>query len=398
MRVTLPLALLLCAIPAAAQVGGRPWSRHTIDAGSRGADGVKLGDLNGDGLVDVVTGWEEGGRIRAYLNPGPHAATGRWPLLEAGAVGSPEDAIPVDLDGDGAVDLVSACEGETRALFVHWAPLDGAQRWQTRQLSAAPAGQMWMQVAALQLDGLHGPDLVVGSKGPDAQVGWLSTPADPRELGGWRFHPLTPAGWVMTIEPVDLDGDGHPDLVVSDRRGPERGVYWLRNPGPAQNRAGAPWTRHAIGAADREVMFVEVADLDRDGRAEVIAALKPAGVAVFRQGEAPTGPWVEERWELPREGIGTAKAVHAGDVDLDGRIDLVLSFEEAHGARSGLVWAPLLPGRPYATGPLREVSGPAGVKYDLVELLDLDGDGDLDLLTTEEVDGLGVVWYRNPTR
>ena len=41
-----------------------PWNRHTIDNTSRGADGVKLGDLNKDGLPDIVTGWEEGGVVR----------------------------------------------------------------------------------------------------------------------------------------------------------------------------------------------------------------------------------------------------------------------------------------------------------------------------------------------
>ena len=31
-------------------------------------------------------------------------------------------------------------------------------------------------------------------------------------------------------------------------------------------------------------------------------------------------------------------------------------------------------------------------------MIDLDGDGDLDLLTCEEVHDLGVFWYENPTR
>jgi hypothetical protein len=44
------------------------------------------------------------------------------------------------------------------------------------------------------------------------------------------------------------------------------------------------------------------------------------------------------------------------------------------------------------------LAGAPGVKFDLLQLLDLDGDGDLDVLTCEEADGLGVVWYENPTR
>ncbi|KPK47729.1 MAG: hypothetical protein AMK72_08020, partial [Planctomycetes bacterium SM23_25] len=45
-----------------------------------------------------------------------------------------------------------------------------------------------------------------------------------------------------------------------------------------------------------------------------------------------------------------------------------------------------------------DISGPEGVKYDLVELVDLDADGDLDVLTCEESANLGLIWYENPTR
>jgi hypothetical protein len=45
-----------------------------------------------------------------------------------------------------------------------------------------------------------------------------------------------------------------------------------------------------------------------------------------------------------------------------------------------------------------DISGARGTKYDLIEMIDLDGDGDLDLLTTEETDINGVIWYENPHR
>jgi hypothetical protein len=50
---------------------------------------------------------------------------------------------------------------------------------------------------------------------------------------------------------------------------------------------------------------------------------------------------------------------------------------------------------------VNEISGPVGVKYDRIELLDIDGDRDLDVLTCEEQHegkGLGVFWYENPSR
>jgi hypothetical protein len=53
----------LSAQPAAIQ--GKPWKRHVIDDASRGCDGARFMDIDGDGLLDCVTGWEEGGQVRA---------------------------------------------------------------------------------------------------------------------------------------------------------------------------------------------------------------------------------------------------------------------------------------------------------------------------------------------
>ena len=114
------IAFILCCSSLSAQEGA--WVRHTIDNSSRGADGVRFFDVNGDGLEDIATGWEEGGLIRAYLHPGRKKVTGAWPLVTVGRVKSPEDAVFCDLDRDGFVDVVSCCEGRNRKVFVHWAP------------------------------------------------------------------------------------------------------------------------------------------------------------------------------------------------------------------------------------------------------------------------------------
>ena len=55
------------------------WKRHTIDDSSFGADGIRFGDINGDGLLDITTPWEEGGQVRVYINPGQNGLKDRWP-------------------------------------------------------------------------------------------------------------------------------------------------------------------------------------------------------------------------------------------------------------------------------------------------------------------------------
>ncbi|MBM3833453.1 MAG: VCBS repeat-containing protein [Verrucomicrobia bacterium] len=131
---------------ATAHHRGAPWTRHEIDSSSRGADGVRMADANGDGFLDIATGWEEGGMVRVYLNPGPTRAHQRWPSVTVGNVRSAEDAVLVDLDSDGAMDVVSSCEGKTKTMFVHWAPEAGKYSnpgsWTTEPL---PASQGAMQ-------------------------------------------------------------------------------------------------------------------------------------------------------------------------------------------------------------------------------------------------------------
>ena len=397
-----PAVLLACAVlvaSAAAEPG--PWKRHVIDNTSRGADGVRLADVNGDGLLDIATGWEEGGVIRIYVNPGPAKAAEPWPSVTVGKVKSPEDAVLVDLDGNGRMDVVSCCEGNQRTVFIHWAP-SGQDRyldpeaWTTEAIPATVGKQMWMFALPMQIDGQAGIDLVVGSKGSGASIGWLQSPeSGTRDVAAWQFHPLRDAGWIMSLQAHDMDGDGDLDILASDRRGPGRGVFWLENPGPQAAAAGQPWREHAIGGHDREVMFLARGDLDQDGSPEIVAAVRNGGLTVFQATVQAANPWRSFEIALP-DGVGTGKGVAIGDIDGDGRQDLVFTCENAGGGKSGVRWLSYSESIHEPVWKDHEISGPEGEKYDRVELIDLDGDGDLDVLTCEETANLGVIWYENP--
>lgn len=369
---------------------GPVWKRHAIDQTSKGADGVKLGDLNRDGLPDLVTGWEEGGVVRAYLNPGVKKAREGWPQVTVGEVKSAEEAIFADLDGDGQLEVVSGTEGKTRALYWHRFVEGG---WRTDAFPATLGTQMWMQAATLDVDGQNGQDLLLASKGDGAAVGWLQSPERPGELGAWSYHRLREAGWLMSLIPQDMDGDGDSDVVFSDRKGSPTGVFWLDNPGSEANRTHSAWKEHVIGGLGKQVMFADLGDLNGDGLMDVVVAAKPVEIVICLRNA--DGGWREQVLMLDGSNLGDAKAAKITDLNGDQLPDLLFTCENAKGKLEGIVWLEQQDGGPWLQHTL---GGPEGVKFDLMQTLDLDGDGDLDVITCEERDQMGVVWYENPFR
>ncbi len=399
--------IIITALARFSKGDERPWVMHTIDDASQGADGVRLADVNADGRLDVVTGWEEGGVIRICRNPGPVSVTEKWPSVEVGQVKSPEDAVLVDVDRDGALDVISCCEGKTRTVFVHWAPPHAdrywdASAWETQAIPSTAGKQMWMFCLPMPRDTVTAGDdgdlmLIVGSKGPEASISRLSPGRDPRDVSQWTLTALISAGWIMSLRAVDMDRDGDADVLSSDRREQTRGVKWLENTGSARET----WPVHPIGGTELEMMFLGVGDLDGDARPEVVAPSRHSGLQLYRQSSDSDASWTTHVIPLPEVG-GAGKAVEVGDMNLDGRMDLVVSTGDAKD-KQGVYWmsADEVSVNDGITGDwtMHPISGTErGVKFDRLELLDLDADGDLDVMTCEERDNLGVVWYENPTR
>jgi hypothetical protein len=307
----------------------------------------------------------------------------------------------VDLDGDGALDVVSSCEGNVRTVFVHWAPRDNTNyldesTWKTEALPASVKRMQWMWCLPMQVDGRGGIDLVCGGKGPNAAVGWFEAPPDPRDLPAWQWHPLVPAGWIMSIIPSDMDDDGDVDLAISDRYGARRGCYWLENPG-RQADLTKEWKTHRIGADGLEVLFMTLADLDRDGLTDALVAAKPRRIIYMRRLDKSATRWQPHTITLPDD-VGRAKCVAVGDVNGEGKPDMVYTTEGATDGKSGVVWLSYRNSPEDENWDIHEISGSDGIKHDLAELIDLDGDGDLDVVTCEETKNLGVFWYENPLR
>ena len=373
------------------------WSRHTIDpsdqeAGKKGADGVRIGDINGDGLPDIVTGWEEGDAIRVCLNPGPEACREIWPGITAGRARHTEDAVFGDLDGDGRLDVISSSEGGTRTVFVHWAPgndeeLADEALWKTVAFPATEKQQRWMFCLPYDVDHDGDTDLFLGSKNENGSISWLENPGNiiARDAEKWCLHRITDAAWIMTLKVLSSDGNNY--LLASDRKGSNSGIYLI----PLLNDSPFFGKARLIAASGEEVMFLDVARLDDDDHLDIIASIKPNQTRIFYQPESILAPWVDSSDLDPysQDLYGNAKAVKVGDLSGDKIPDFVITCEQANGTKHGAFISNVF-------SEITEVSGPKGAKFDRIELLDLDADGDLDIITCEENDQLGVFWYENP--
>ncbi|WP_158857646.1 FG-GAP repeat domain-containing protein [Lunatibacter salilacus] len=378
-----------------------PWKRHTIDNTSLGSDGSKLADVNGDGRMDLIVGWEEGGVSRLYINPKEPREF--WEYIE---VPSPdvEDAFAVDLDGDGFMDLVTLSEGKHQRITIHWAPADWvsyyhSEQWVSQDIPVTVGRTRWMFGRPYDMDGKNGIDLVVGSKNPNGTLGWLEAPENPRNMETWKYHEITPAGWIMSIELLDMDRDGLEDILISDRYGELRGVRWIKNPGHGKDLRGL-WGNHFIGVQDGEPMFLTLADIPEwtsDGVPGIVVPDLVKGWEIFYREE---GRWVNESMAYPAFSGTRGKSVAVADMNQNGSWDLVASYEGALDKSGVLSVDGFLEKTPSYT----DISGNAGVKYDFIVLIDIDGDGDLDVLTCEETgedgskEGLGVIWYENPLK
>ena len=265
--------------------------------------------------------------------------------------------VRADLNRDGADDLVSF--GPDGLVW-----LDGA----SSPASISGAVTDLQAVAVVDLDQDGDPDLVGGS----ASLGliwWQNTAGD---ASAWSQTTVAGSLDVRGLAAADLDADGDPDLVAAL----DGSVEWWRNDGGA-----ASWTRLAIDAAYADATAVAVTDLDHDGDLDVIAtAAGTADLVTWWRHDGAS--WTELTLDSGRSDPG---ALAVDDFDRDGDTDV--AAVDAAGLH---VWRS--DGSPGDGGWSLVSAAVSGL--DRLDSLDLDGDGDPDLISSA---GTSVLWWESET-
>jgi hypothetical protein len=355
------------------------------DAGA--AEDAAIGDVDGDGRLDVVVAAELAHLIY-FQNPGESIRTGAWPRVIPPITldrGSFIRVFLADIDGDGRLDVIS--------------PNKGAQ--DPTQARLEPK-----------------------------EISWFDAGPDPL-AGDWTEHVLTRVPWPINAQPVDLDGDGDADVVAGSVA--ERRAFWFENDGRGrfvEHRldiapVGAALEQHAAAAAGVGLGAPEVtvtgenvptigfnafnmdfADLSGDGRLDIVAfeTANLLGVSLvwLEQPADPSAPWPLHLIGdyAPDQLVGLAAADIDGDGDLDvmtGGYSLGNRIEEAavdpDGALGRLAWFEN-PGDAAAGWIRHDISRRARGMFDKFLPADMDGDGDVDFVSTRGNSGDydGVFW------
>lgn len=240
--------------------------------------------------------------------------------------------------------------------------------------------------------------------------------------GGWTEHQIGTALLPVGLAAGDLDSDGDLDLAATHVHGP---TIWQNDGSPFQGE----WLSWQVG--DRTVCTVRIADMNGDGRPDVITG---GGLPWWRDPDdnnwitvwyAPELPFTES-WQATDVGLAyyTPTGLDVGDLDNDGDNDIVIGTDHAppvgdvdnpvppedwpdvYQVRSfrndgGDHWTEFNVGRDPEIETLAYVAyhGFWGASVTHVVLADLDDDGDLDIIATERVEGdfLVMGWQNDGT-
>ncbi|GJM29143.1 MAG: hypothetical protein DHS20C17_17780 [Cyclobacteriaceae bacterium] len=337
------------------------WEEHLIDNALpyRSVYILPQQDIDGDGLKDIVTGgwW--------YKNPG--TAGGNW---VKNTIGNPFNNVTwiYDFDGDGDQDLFGT-QGQYESLDLVWAENNGSGNFTIH--SNLPSGtsthdEIFIAGIAGGVFQSGGPYQMAitwnGAEDGSSEVQMVTVPADPVN-GTWTIESIHPTSIGEGLSAGDIDDDGDLDLFQAGN--------WLRND------AGT-WTLFSTGITFNTLFDRNsLSDFDQDGDLDGVAGQIGTNeeVAWLEAPDDPTQLWTKHVIDPLIDGT---LSLGVADMDFDGDEDIIIGeflgehklFGFENDLNNSGSW-------------IKHIldNGSSLDHHDGSQLVDIDDDGDLDIMT-----------------
>jgi hypothetical protein len=273
---------------------------------------VASADLNGDHRLDIVTASVSDGTLSIFFNNAQTPGTFGTPLILM-SPGASQVAI-ADMNGDGLPDLVSADYNVT--LFPQTSPGVFGNPIPLHQ-----GGANWVAVGDLNGDGI--PDVALTDAG-GVQLLMHQGPASSLTFAApVQIFTQTPNvhvfGWNL-IAIADMDGDGLNDLVItdpgpSDGSAPTVSILFQDKAHPGQFLDPIPFATAKYSLA----MSIVVTDVNGDGHPDIVIGGTEA-VTVLLQSSTSPGTFTSASYQAPN-----ANEIAVADANGDGLPDIIVS-------------------------------------------------------------------------
>lgn len=195
----------------------------------------------------------------------------------------------------------------------------------------------------------------------------------------------TPGGkWVYA---EDVDGDGDLDILsastLNDNNPDHEKVTWHENVAGD----GTAWTTRVIYSAGENPDWVYAADMDNDGDLDILSTWADGHKIRWHENDGNSPPNFTARVAADIS-LSGPRAVHAADMDSDGDLDMLSAFFP----RDRIVWLENNGGSP-PSFPINTITDTADGAVSVYGA-DVDSDGDIDVLSAARYDN-EVAWYEN---
>ncbi|WP_339610747.1 T9SS type A sorting domain-containing protein [uncultured Planktosalinus sp.] len=282
---------------------------------------VEIVDMNENGINDIVVSYFDLDYVAWYPNDGFGNFGDK--IIVASSLESCRNALPVDLDQDGDMDIVI---GVTNGVGFYWAENINGQglNWQLHTVDANPSQARSQRVGDIDGDG----DLDIVSN--MVSTNWMTWFENVDGAGQqWEHHIIEFNGlYESSFELVDMDGDGHLDIVSQKTFGstsnPDN-IGWRKNDGVGNFSPYEILYQTEFSTAG--ITDLKVGDIDNDGYPDIVglvAHVFPVNNYIIWIKNIDNAGSFDEA-EIIDSDFFKSGIVNLNDIDIDGDLDIILT-------------------------------------------------------------------------